>query len=475
MFEHRTHYIGGEWVSSLGTESILVSNPALGNAIASIPAGTGADVDRGVIAARKAFPTWSAVPMTERIAAVQTLAQSIEASGDELAEAITAEMGAPISFARTAQVGVAVADLNALIAAAEQHVDEQLMSRSLVVTEPVGVVGAITPWNFPLHQIALKVGAALLAGCTVVLKPSEVAPINSILLTRLIDQLALPAGTFNLVLGDGLGVGAPLSSHPEVDMVTFTGSRDVGVQISHSAAPTVKRVALELGGKSAAIVLDDVDLDIVVPEVLRACFQNSGQTCAALSRALVPVHLLDQFEELAMKEIDAWLPCPPTDPESRVGPLASTQQLERAQEHVDRAFSQGARELARAELAPDLDGAYFSPLLLTSVTPDMDIFHEEVFAPVLTISPYRDEDHAVELANTGIYGLSGGVWSAERDRAIAIARRLRTGTVGINGSGLDVGAPFGGYRQSGIGRECGIYGLQEFLEVKSIMGGAYRV
>ncbi|NNN30742.1 aldehyde dehydrogenase family protein [Streptomyces sp. S3(2020)] len=467
------HYIDGSWTRPAPAAPVIdVLNPATLRTAGSVAAGDRDDVDRAVRAARAAFPEWAATPLSRRIQAVADLAVALEANRERLALTLATEMGAPLTFARQAQVGVAIADLEALIDAAKQLPGPRPVSNSLVVSEPVGVVAAITPWNFPLHQIVLKAGAALLAGCTVVLKPSEVAPLNAAVLTELVDELGLPAGVFNVVFGDGASVGEPLCAHPDVDMVTFTGSRAVGERVARSAAATIKKVALELGGKSAAVVLDDADVPATAEQVVRSCFANTGQTCAALTRLLVPRADLEEWHKAVVAATARWQPSDPLIYDTVMGPLASTVQLKRVREHIERALADGATLLtggpdALPELGP---GAYIAPTVLGGVTPGMRIFREEVFGPVLAVTGYDSEDQAVELANDSDYGLSGGVWSADPQRALGVAKRLRTGTVGINGAGLDVGAPFGGYRQSGIGRECGAAGLAEFLESKTVMG-----
>lgn len=466
------HFIDGGWQPTVGREVIEVENPADGSLVGAVVAGDGRDVDRAVEAARAAFDTWAATPMDERIQLVEALAEGLARHRDRLAGCLTAEMGAPISFARAAQVGVAIADLRALVEAARAHVAREAVSNSLVVAEPVGVVAAITPWNFPLHQIMLKLGAALLAGCTVVLKPSEVAPLNAAIVAEILVEIGLPAGVVNVVFGDGAAVGEPLVAHPGVDMVTFTGSRAVGERVAKLASATIKKVALELGGKSAAIVLDDAPLDESVSGVLRSCFANTGQTCAALTRVLVPAARLAEWEALAAAEAGAWAPGDPADEASVIGPLASRLQRDRVLSHISAAIADGARVVVGgAEPLPG-EGAYVRPTILGDVTPAMRVFREEVFGPVLAVTPYETLDEAVELANDSDYGLSGGVWSADPARALDVALRLRTGTVGINGAGLDVGAPFGGYKQSGLGREAGVRGFEEFLEFKSVMGAA---
>lgn len=467
------HYIGGRWVASIGTGVIDVENPGTGEVLGTIPAGVAADVGVAVAAARAAFATWSQTSMSYRIDRVKAIRDALADHRDAIAAVLTAEMGSPITFSKQAQLGVALADMDALLAAAGTHDDRTAISNSLVVTEAAGVVAAVTPWNFPLHQIVLKLAAALLAGCTVVLKPSEVAPFNAVRLTELIDAVGLPAGVLNVVFGDGQSVGEPLVGHPDVDVVTFTGSRRVGERVAAIGAATIKRVALELGGKSAAIVLDDAPPEQAVADVLRSCFANTGQTCAALTRVLIPESLAARWEELVLEQVGAWAPGDPMDESTRMGPLASHLQRDRVLAHIRQAQEQGARLITGGLDAPPAlsAGAYVMPTVFADVSADMDLFRDEVFGPVLAITTYQSLEEAVALANDSDYGLSGGVWSADREHAIAVARRLRTGTVGINGAGLDVGAPFGGYKQSGIGRECGQRGLEEFLEIKSIMGG----
>lgn len=468
------HDIAGIREDARGRSLIDVVSPADGRVIDAVVAGDSADVDRAVAAASEAFAGWSATSMAQRIAYVESLARGLASHRELLAETLTAEMGAPIAFARNAQVGVAIADLERLADAARAHVAREAVSNSLVVSEPVGVVAAITPWNFPLHQIMLKVGAAILAGCTVVLKPSEVAPLNAAIIGDILREIGLPAGVVNIVHGDGAGVGAPLVAHPDVDMVTFTGSRQVGEQVAQAGAATIKKVALELGGKSAAIVLDDAPLEESVRGVLASCFANAGQTCAAQTRVLVPEGMRDAWQRAAVEAAAAWAPGDPAEEGTATGPVASALQRERVREHIATAIAEGARVLIGGLDAaePTSGGAYVQPTIFTDVTPDMRIFHEEVFGPVLTITPYTTVDEAVALANDSVYGLSGGVWSGDPRRALETALRMRTGTVGINGAGLDVGAPFGGYKQSGVGRECGIHGLEEFFELKSVMGAA---
>lgn len=468
------HYIDGSLVDVADRSWLPVENPATGAVVGRSMRGNSDDVDQAVQAARSALAGWSALPMSARIDAVERLATGIAARREALAQALLAEVGVPIAFGRTAQVGVALADLAALVEAARAHVERTAVSNSLVVTEPVGVVGAITPWNFPLHQIVLKLGAALLAGCTVVLKPSEVSPLNAAILIEIIAGLGLPDGVVNVVFGNGAEVGEPLCAHPDVDMISFTGSRDVGERIAVAAARTIKKLSLELGGKSAAIILDDADIAGSVEDVLRSCFANTGQTCAALTRALVPRHLAEEWEAAARSALASWEPGDPADEATRMGPTASNVQGARVRAHIEAALDDGARLVSGGPETPagQSGDAWVLPTIFSDVTPDMRLFRDEVFGPVLAITVYDTLDEAIELANDSDYGLAGGVWSADPQRALDVALRVRTGTIGINGAGLDVGAPFGGVKQSGIGRECGAHGFEEFLEVKSVMGAS---
>ncbi|OLF05755.1 aldehyde dehydrogenase family protein [Actinophytocola xinjiangensis] len=466
----RGHFLDGDWVP--GTGALTVTDPSTGEPAGAVAAGDAAVVDRAVAAARAAFPGWAARPLDTRIALVRAIREGIARERDALARVLTAEMGAPITFARQAQVGVALADLDALIAAAEAGEPETQVSRSRVVAEPAGVVAAITPWNFPLHQIVLKLGAALLAGCTVVLKPSEVAPLNAVALADLLAGAGLPAGVVNVVFGTGPDVGEPLVAHPDVDLVSFTGSRAVGGRIGALAGAAIKRVSLELGGKSAAVMLPDTDLTTAAPQLVGACFANTGQTCAALTRLLVPAGTEDDWLDAVAGALAPWAPADPRLESTLLGPLASHPQRDRVRGHIQAALADGARlVLGGPETPAGLgSGAYLAPTVFTGVDPAMRLFREEVFGPVLAVTAYRTEDEAAALANDSDYGLSGGVWSADPERALAFARRIRTGTVGLNGAGLDVGAPFGGVKQSGVGRECGSHGIAEFQELKTIMG-----
>ena len=465
-----TLLIGGRWVPSTGTGSIEVIDSTTEEVIGTVPEGTVEDIDRAVAAAGEAFPRWAATPVAERTALLTRVAELLGERMEDLAALITHEVGMPLVLSQMVQVGLPMASFSAMAQVATDFTWEQTIGNSLVVREPIGVVGAITPWNYPLHQIAAKVAPALTAGCTVVLKPSEVAPLNAFVLAEIFDEVGLPAGVFNLVTGFGPVVGEAIAAHPGVDMVSFTGSTRAGRRVSELASATVKRVALELGGKSANVILDDADLSQAVPDGLRKCYINSGQTCSALTRMLVPRDRLSEVEELATVAAESFTPGDPFDGGTRLGPLVSAVQRDRVRTYIDKGIGEGARLLTGGVEAPDglATGYFVRPTVFSSVTRDMTIARDEIFGPVLSIIPYDSEDEAVDIANDTQYGLAGGVWSSDPDRAKAVARRLRTGQVEVNGGGFNPMAPFGGYKQSGIGREFGSFGLEEFLEIKSM-------
>ncbi len=470
MREYDMHFIGGEWVAASGADSIEVINPTTEQPIGRIPSGTAEDVDKAVRAARAAFDGWSTTPVPDRAAILMEIHEGLAARADDIAETITAEVGMPIKLSKIIQAGSPIGQFKGMAKVLSAYEFEQEIRNSRIVREAVGVVGCITPWNYPLHQIAAKVAPALAAGCTVVLKPSEVAPLNALILAEVIAGTGLPAGVFNLVNGEGPVVGEAIARHPDVDMVSFTGSTRAGRRVSELAAATVKRVTLELGGKSAAILLDDADMTKAVKGVFGACYLNSGQTCTAHTRMLIPEDRYAEVAELAKQVAAGWTVGDPTDGESRLGPLVSAVQRERVQRHIQQGIDEGAELLFGGPESPaGLDRGYFvQPTVFGRVAPESTIAQEEIFGPVLSILTYKDEDDAVEIANNSLYGLSGGVWSADQDRALRVARRLRTGLVDINGGAFNPSAPFGGYKQSGIGREFGEFGLEEFLEVKSI-------
>ena len=465
-----TLYIGGAWVPSSGTGTIDVIDSTTEAVIGTVPEGTTDDVDLAVAAAKAAFPAWSALAVEERTAYLTKVAEALGAQMDSIADLITHEVGMPKTLSSLVQVGL---PLNSFATAAQVAADftwEQTVGNSLIVREPIGVVGCITPWNYPLHQIAAKVAPALAAGCTVVVKPSEVAPLNAFVLADIMDAAGVPAGVFNLVTGFGPVVGEAIAGHADVDMVSFTGSTRAGKRVTEVAAGTVKRVALELGGKSANVILADADLATAVPDGVGKCYLNSGQTCSALTRMLVPRDKLAEVEALARTAAESFTPGDPFDGATRLGPLVSAAQRDRVRNYIDKGIGEGATLITGGVESPEgLDTGFFvSPTVFSDVTRDMTIAREEIFGPVLVIMPYDSEEEAVEIANDTDYGLAGGVWAGDAEHAKAVARRLRTGQVKVNGGGFNPMAPFGGYKQSGNGREFGAFGLEEFLEVKAM-------
>ncbi len=470
MKVHDKLYIGGAWVPSAGAGTLEVVNSTTEEVMATVPDGASADVDAAVRAAADAFEGWAAVPVEERAKVLGRIQDALAARTDEIARTVAQEVGMPLTLATLVQAGLPVMDF-ALAAQALGEVRwEEEVGNSLVVREPAGVVGAITPWNYPLHQVAAKVSAALGAGCTVVLKPSEVAPLTAFLLAEVMDEIGLPPGVFNLVTGVGPVVGEAIASHPGVDMVSFTGSTRAGKRVMQLAAESVKRVALELGGKSANVLLDDADLDKAVPAGVAAAYLNSGQTCSALTRMLVPRDRLGEVEERARAAAEGYTCGDPFDPTTRLGPLVSAAQRERVRGYIAAGLDEGATLLTGGAAAPEgcERGFFVRPTVFSEVASSMKIAQEEIFGPVLSILPYDTEDDAVRIANDSAYGLAGGVWSGDEARAERVARRMRTGQVEINGGSFNPAAPFGGYRQSGIGRELGRFGVEEFLEVKSL-------
>ncbi|NKZ09710.1 aldehyde dehydrogenase family protein [Mycolicibacterium septicum DSM 44393] len=463
-----SNYINGKWAVSSGGTRIPVVNPANDEVIAEVVAGTVADVDAAVAAARAAFPAWSATPVGERADHLTAIAGKLAERSEELARIISSEMGCPITISRAIQLGL---PLNSFAEAANivrGYEFESECRGSTIVREPFGVLGAITPWNYPLHQIALKVAYGLAAGNTVVVKPSEVTPLCALGLAEIIDEIGLPPGVFNLVFGTGADVGEAIAGHDDVDIVSFTGSTRAGRRVQEVAARTVKRVSLELGGKSPNIILDDADLGSVVPASVKTMMLNSGQTCSALTRMIVPRDRLAEVEALAKATADALPVGDPTDEGTALGPLSSRAQQERVLGYIRTAVTEGARLVTGGETETGTPGAFVRPTVFSDVTEDMTIHREEVFGPVLAIEAYDSEDEAVRIANATEYGLAGAVWSSSPERAENIARRIRAGQVQINAGAFNANAPFGGYKQSGNGREAGVYGLEEFLEIKSI-------
>jgi acyl-CoA reductase-like NAD-dependent aldehyde dehydrogenase len=463
-------FIGGEWVEPSAAEPIEVVNSTTEEVMGTIPGCSPEDTDRAVAAARKAFDKWASTSREERAGYLSAIAAGLNERADEIAATITQELGMPLKLSRMIQVGLPAAQFAATPGLMEEVAWEEEIGSSRVLREPVGVLGAITPWNYPLNQIAAKVAPALAAGCTVVLKPSEVTPLNAFLLAEVIEATGLPAGVFNLVTGSGPVVGEAIAGHPDVDMVSFTGSTRAGRRVSELAAATVKPVAMELGGKSPNVILDDADLEKAVPDGVAKCFLNSGQTCSALTRMLVPRQRLAEAEELAKAAAETFTPGDPFDSATRLGPLVSEVQRERVRGYMRKGEEEGARLVTGGAEAPEgLDRGYFvRPTVFSEVTAEMTIGQEEIFGPVLVIQSYEGEDDAIRIANSTEYGLAGGDWSADTDRAIGVAKRIRTGQIEINGGAFNPLAPFGGYGQSGHGRENGRYGIEELLQVKSL-------
>ncbi|MFI6263873.1 aldehyde dehydrogenase family protein [Micromonospora sp. NPDC051006] len=462
------HWIGGETVAgSAGT--LPVVNPATGDLVAETPAGTAADVDRAVAAARAAFPGWAAFTPAERADLLRRVGAGLAARQEEIATAITAEMGSPISLSRTAQVGFPAAVIESIAGLAGEFPWTEEIGNSLIVREPIGVVGAITPWNFPLQQVVSKLAPALLAGNTMVFKPSENAPLTAGILAEVVAAAGVPAGVFNVVYGTGPVVGEAISAHPDVDMISFTGSTRAGRRISAVAGETVKRVALELGGKGATVILDDADLPQAVTAGVMMAFANGGQVCGAWPRMLVPAARQEEVVALAVEAAKQHTVGDPTNEATRIGPMASEAHREKVHGYIERGIADGARLVFGGPGRPEglAKGAYVRPTIFADVDPRSAIAQEEIFGPVLTIIPYADEEEAVAIANGTVYGLTSGVFGAP-EHALAVARRLRAGQVDVNGGHWNPLAPFGGYRQSGNGREFGRFGLEEFLETKSI-------
>jgi acyl-CoA reductase-like NAD-dependent aldehyde dehydrogenase len=464
-------YINGEWVPSAGKGTIDVINPATEEVMGRIPDGTAEDVDLAAKAAAAAFPGWSQTPLEERVEYIRRIAAGIQPRMAEIAALIAGEVGMPVKLAARVQAGLPFATFSSIPEVVKMVKWEEQIGTSLIVREAVGVVGCITPWNFPLHQIAAKVAPALAAGCTIVLKPTEIAPLNAYILAEIIHGAGLPAGVFNMVMGTGPVVGEAIASHPLVDMVSFTGSTRAGKRVSELAIPSVKRVSLELGGKSPNIILDDADLQKVVADGVGKCYLNSGQTCSALTRMLVPRSRLGEAEAIAAAAAAKFTTGDPFDDKTRLGPLVSAEQRERVRGYIRKGIAEGAKLVTGGAEPPDgLERGYFvRPTVFSEVRNDMTIAREEIFGPVLAIIPYDDEEDAVRIANDTVYGLAAAVWSGDPERAKRVARLIRSGQVEINGGKFNSLAPFGGYKQSGHGREYGPYGIEEFLEVKALL------
>ncbi|MEU5523131.1 aldehyde dehydrogenase family protein [Streptomyces sp. NPDC047860] len=453
-------YIDGAWRPAAGPDVIEVVNPADEEVIATVPAGTAEDVDAAVRAARAALPAWAATPPTERAARLAALRDVLAARQEEIARTVTAELGAPPKFSATVHAGVPIAVAGSYAELAATYAFEERVGNSTVLHEPVGVVGAITPWNYPLHQIVAKAAPALAAGCTLVVKPAENTPLVARLFAEAVHEAGVPAGVVNLVTGLGPVAGQALAEHPDVDLVSFTGSTDVGRRIGAIATGMVKKVALELGGKSANVVLPSADLARAVNVGVANVMSNSGQTCSAWTRMLVHRDQYDEAVELAAAAAAKY--------GDRIGPVVSARQRDRVRGYIEKGLAEGARLAVGGPEAPREKGFYVSPTVFADVTPEMTIAQEEIFGPVLSVLRYDDEDEALRIANGTVYGLAGAVWAGEETEAVAFARRMDTGQVDINGGQFNPLAPFGGYKQSGVGRELGAHGLSEYLQTKSL-------
>ena len=468
MKHYDSHYINGQWVKAQSSKVFEVHDSSTEEVFATVPQGSRTEAEQAVMAARKAFDSWSQLAVETRCGYIDKIVEGLKARTDEMGTVIAREVGMPIKLAKMIQVGGPVFNWGNAAKVARRFVWEERVGNSLVVREPIGVVGCITPWNFPLNQITLKVAPALAAGCTVVLKPSEIAPVNAMLLAEIIHEAGLPPGVFNLVNGTGPEVGEMLASHPEVDMVSFTGSTRAGKRVGELAAQTVKRVALELGGKSASVILADADLEAAVKGSIGACLLNSGQTCSAHTRMLVPESKYEEVKKMAQAVVAKYTLGPSLDESTRLGPLVSAAQRDRVIDFIQLGLKEGAELVAGGSEKPKFASGYFVQPTVLRVKPTDTLAKEEIFGPVLVIITYKDEAEAIRIANDSVYGLGGGVWSADEAHATAVARRIRTGQVDINGAPFNGNAPFGGYKQSGNGRENGKYGFEEFLEYKAL-------
>ena len=472
MREHRRFYIDGEWIDPVRANEFFVTNPATEETLAVISLGNAADVNSAVDAATKAFASFSETTREERLALLARIIEIYKSRLDEMAETISLEMGAPYSFSRAAQAAAGLAHFTEIVRVLESYSFDELKGTTLISREPIGVCGLITPWNWPMNQVAAKIAPALAAGCTMVLKPSELAPLSAILLAEFLHQAGVPRGVFNLVNGDGPTVGAAISSHPGIAMVSFTGSTRAGIAVAEAAAPTVKRVTQELGGKSANIILEDADLASAVQAGVQSCFRNTGQSCNAPTRMLVPRAKLAEAEQVAKKSADATIPGDPFAESTSMGPIAGRAQFEKVQRLIRTGLDEGAKLIAGGLGRPEgiSRGFFVRPTVFSEVRNEMTIAREEIFGPVLCIIPYENEEEAIRIANDTPYGLSGFVSSGDLEHARNVAKKIRAGNVHINGARVDFAGCFGGYKQSGNGREWGEAGLEEFLELKALFG-----
>jgi aldehyde dehydrogenase (NAD+) len=471
MYDCTRNYINGEWTSSATENLHDIINPATEESIGQVAYGTSDDVDLAVAAARAAFADFSQWTVQQRIDLLSKIEETYLARYGDMAGAITAEMGAPTTFSQKAQAATGIGHLRSTIAALQEMKLEEQLGNSTLLKEPIGVCGLITPWNWPINQIVCKVAPAIAAGCTVVLKPSEIAPVNATIFAQILDAAGVPAGVFNLVNGDGPGVGSAMSAHPGIDMMSFTGSTRAGILVAKSAADTVKRVAQELGGKSANIILENAPLEEAIKNGVIGMFGNTGQSCNAPSRMLVPESLYEHAVAIAGAVAEHVQPGDPQNPETHMGPVVSEAQYNKIQGLIEKGIEEGAGLVCGGPGKPaGMETGYFvKPTIFRDVRNDMTIAREEIFGPVLCMIPYSSVDEAVEIANDTEYGLSGYVYGGSTEEAMAVARRMRTGMVHLNGAANDINAPFGGYKQSGNGREWGVHGIEDFLEVKAVM------
>ena len=471
---YKQFYINGNWVNPVKKiDSFDVLNPANEKVIGQVSLGTPHDIDSAVIAARNAFNFFSQTSVEDRLTLLERIIEVYESRYDEVAETISLEMGAPISLSKNAQAKSGLTHFRQSIEVLHNFRWEERSGSTLIRKEPVGVVGMITPWNWPINQISCKVAPALATGCTMILKPTEIAPLNAMLFAEIMHEANVPAGVFNLVNGDGPTVGEAMSSHPDIDMISFTGSTRAGIAVAKGAADTVKRVAQELGGKSPNIILEDSDFESAIKRSTEHCFNNSGQSCNAPTRMLVPENKHNEAKEIAKQTAELTKVGDPFDDNTTIGPVVSAVQYNKVQDLIKKGIEEGAELVVGGLGKPEglTTGYYVKPTVFAGVSNDMAIAREEIFGPVLSIIPYKNEEEAIEIANDTDYGLYGYVFSNNAERAKLVANRIRAGSVSINGAGADPSTPFGGYKQSGNGRERGPFGFDEFLEVKAVLGG----
>jgi aldehyde dehydrogenase (NAD+) len=471
-YDNRQFYIDGAWVDPAEPKELKVINPATEEVAGVISMGSSKDVDRAVMAARRAFDGYSRTTPAERLALMERILAAYKAHYDEIARAMTIEMGAPVTLSNGAQTRIGIGHISAMIDVLKTFKFEEMRGTVRLVQEPVGVCALITPWNWPMNQVAAKVVPALAAGCTMVLKPSEYSPFSAVIWAKVMHEAGVPAGVFNLINGDGHGVGAPLSSHREVDMVSFTGSTRAGTEVAKNAAASVKRVHQELGGKSPNVLLDDADFERAVKQSVLHVFQNSGQSCNAPTRMLVPAAKLAEVEAIAKRVAESVITGDPASEKTNLGPVVSKMQFERVEGYIAKGIAEGAKVVIGGSGRPDgLSKGYFvKPTIFSNVRNDMTIAREEIFGPVLCILPYESEEQAVQIANDTPYGLAAYVWSQDNLRARRVGGRIRAGQVTLNGASGSMNTPFGGFKMSGNGREWGEFGLRDFLEVKAVIG-----